>query len=244
MPLFIAQIIAHLSIIPMLFWADIEHYFITFIVYFFTGCIGMSMTYHRLLAHGSWKAPRWFEIFGTLCAVLGLTGSSLTWCSVHREHHMKSDKPEDPHSPIHIKWWKVQFLSMFFKPRLQFMRYKLNDPFHKFIHKNYFLINLAYALVLVLIEPFSLVYAWLFPAVILWNSGSLVNTAGHLFGYRNFKTADESKNNLPLALWTWGEGFHNNHHYNPANYSFKQRWFEFDMGGFLIRLIKKTQYKN
>ena len=238
MPLLISQIIAHLSIIPMLLGAGAEHYLIAFGVYFFTGCIGMSMTYHRLLAHNSWKAPRWFEIFGTLCATVGLTGSSLAWSSIHKEHHLKSDTPEDPHSPFYMKWWRVQFLSMFRRPKIQFMRQKLNDPFHRFAHRNYFLINSAYAVLLVVLDPFALVYAWLFPSFILWNSGSLVNTVGHLSGYRNFNTADKSQNNFLLAWLTWGEGWHNNHHQNPSNYCFKYKWFEFDLGGFLIRLIK------
>lgn len=237
--LFLFQVIAHLSIIPMLLTADVEHYVFAFIVYFFTGCIGMSMTYHRLLAHKSWKSPYWFEVFGTLCATFGLTGSSLAWCSVHREHHLKSDKPEDPHSPLQMKWWKVQFLSMYHKPNVLFMRDKLKSSFHQFVHQNYFFINLAYAFTLLLIAgPFALIYAWLFPACILWNSGSLVNTAGHLFGYRNFETLDNSKNNMLLALLTWGEGWHNNHHHNPANYNFKHKWFEWDIAGFLIRWIK------
>lgn len=223
----------------MFFLASISHYFICLVVYFLTGCFGMSMTYHRFLAHSSWQSPRWFEIFGTLCATIGLTGSSLAWCSIHKEHHLKSDRDDDPHSPHHMKWWKVQFLSMLHKPRIQFMRHKLDDPFHKFVHKNYFLINLVYAFsILIAIEPFALIYAWLFPSFILWNSGSLINTVGHLFGYRNFNTTDKSKNNFLLALLTWGEGWHNNHHHNPTNYSFKYKWFEFDISSFFIRLIK------
>ena len=95
-PLFLFQIVvAHLSVIPMFLMANTRDYIFAFVVYFFTGCIGMSMTYHRLLAHKSWKTPFWFEVFGTLCASVGLTGSSLAWCSVHREHHLKSDKPGD-----------------------------------------------------------------------------------------------------------------------------------------------------
>ena len=110
-PLLIAQFIAHLSFIPMLIWAGWQQWLTAFIIYFFTGCFGMSMTYHRLLAHNSWKAPKWF---GTLCATLGLTGSSLAWCSVHKEHHQKVDTEKDPHSPHYMKWYEVQFFSMLY----------------------------------------------------------------------------------------------------------------------------------
>jgi len=237
--IFVSQIATHISIIFMILWASYEHYLVSLMVFFFTGCVGMSMTYHRLLAHNSWTAPRWFEILGTLCASVGLTGSSLAWCSVHREHHQNTDKPNDPHTPIHSPWWKVQFLSMFHAPNLRFMKYKLQDPLHKLVHKHYIWIQLIYLSFLILLEPFSVVYAYLFPAAILWNSGSAVNTIGHLFGYTNFQTKDNSKNNLLLALLTWGEGWHNNHHHRPQNKYFGVKWYEIDIAGLCIIALQK-----
>lgn len=236
-PLLIAQVVAHLSLIPMLIWAEWRHWLIALAIYFLTGCLGMSMTYHRLLAHNSWKAPRWFEWFGTLCATLGLTGSSLAWCSVHREHHQKADTEADPHSPLHRKWYEVQFFSMFYPPKMKFMSQKLTDPFHRFLHNYYFPINCGYSGFLFFLDPFAVIYAHLFPAAILWNSGSAVNTWGHLFGYRNFKTNDSSKNNLILALLSWGEGWHNNHHYQSEKPYFGTKWYEVDIAGALILFI-------
>ena len=240
-PLLIAQVMAHLSFIPMIIWATWEHWLVAFGVYFFTGCIGMSMTYHRLLSHGSWKAPRWFEWFGTLCATLGLTGSSLAWCSVHKEHHQKVDTEADPHSPRYMKWYEVQFLSMLYAPKIKFMKQKLKDPFHRILHNNYFPVNFSYSAFLFFLDPFAVVYAHLFPAAILWNSGSAVNTVGHLFGYRNFKTNDSSKNNLLLALLTWGEGWHNNHHYRSQKYYFGTKWYEIDIAGAVILFFIWTE---
>ncbi len=235
-PLLISQILAHLSLIPMLIYADGRDYLISLIVYFWTGCVGMSMTYHRLLAHKSWDAPRWLEIFGSVCGSLGLTGSSLSWCSIHREHHQKADTVKDPHSPLFMKWGYVQFFSMLSPPNLRFMRHKIKDPFHRALHRHYFLANIAYSGFLCLLDPLAVVYAHLFPAAILWNSGSAVNTVGHLFGYRNFNTADSSKNNGLLALLTWGEGWHNNHHHNPSRYYFGSKLYEIDLAGSLIFL--------
>ena len=240
-PLLIAQAIAHLSLIPMVIWAGWEHWLLALGVYFFTGCIGMSMTYHRLLAHGSWKAPRWFELFGTLCASMGLTGSSLAWCSVHREHHQTVDTEADPHSPLYMKWYEVQFLSMLYLPKIKFMQQKLKDPFHRLLHHHYFLINFGYSVFLFFLDPFAVIYAHLFPAALLWNSGSAVNTVGHLFGYRNFQTSDSSKNSLILALLTWGEGWHNNHHYQSQKYYFGTKWYEVDVAGALISLLIRME---
>lgn len=236
-PLLLAQIICHISIAPMVLLADVSNWLFSLIVYFFTGCVGMSMTYHRFLSHRSWKAPRWLEVFGTLCATIGLTGSSLAWCSVHREHHKRSDTIKDPHSPWFQKWWRVQFLSMLHKPKISFMKDKLKDPFHRFIHKNYFPINFLYGMGCFLMDPFAVIYAYLFPAAFLWNAGSAVNTVGHLCGYRNFYCKDKSKNNPLLAFITWGEGWHNNHHQRPSKFYFGIKWYELDIAGAVIWLL-------
>ena len=86
--LFILQIIAHITLLFWLFqvptWTDV---LTVFIVYFFTGCIGMSVTYHRLLTHRSFRTSKFFEYLGTFFASIGLTGSSITWTAAHRQHH-------------------------------------------------------------------------------------------------------------------------------------------------------------
>jgi stearoyl-CoA desaturase (delta-9 desaturase) len=73
--LFIFQIITHLSLIPMIIYGSWYHWLIAFFVYFLTGSIGMSGTYHRLLSHKSYKAPNWWMYLGTTLATLGGTGS-------------------------------------------------------------------------------------------------------------------------------------------------------------------------
>ena len=105
-------------------------------------------------------------------------------------------------------------------------------------------INLIYLLTLFLIDPFSIIYAYLFPAAILWNTGSAINTLGHSVGYKKYQTNDMSQNNLILALLTWGEGFHNNHHRYPRSFYFGRSWYEIDISGLLINAILWTQKKS
>jgi len=93
--LFAAHILVHLSIIPMLAYGHWWQWLIAVLVYFLNVCLGMTMTYHRLLSHQSWKAPRWFEMVVTLCAVYGLTGSSINWVTVHREHQHHTEREAD-----------------------------------------------------------------------------------------------------------------------------------------------------
>ena len=89
--LFFSQVIAHLSIIPMIMYGSWYHWLIGFFVYFITGCFGMTMTFHRLLSHKSWNAPKWFHYFGSLAGFYGLTGSTIGWVAIHRQHHHHTD---------------------------------------------------------------------------------------------------------------------------------------------------------
>ena len=229
--LFFSQVIAHLSIIPMIIYGEWYHWLIGIFVYFITGCFGMTMTFHRLLSHKSWNAPNWYHYFGSLAGTYGLTGSTIGWVAVHREHHHHTDQEKDPHSPQHHGFFKVQWLSMFETPHPKYAMHLIRNPFHAFIHKWYFVIHLAIAVIWYMIDPMLLVAAYLFPAMILWNAGSFINTLTHMFGYRNHETTDNSTNIPLLGILMWGEGWHNNHHADPQNPSFKHKWWEFDLGG-------------
>lgn len=200
------------------------------------------MTYHRLLAHQSWLAPPWFLKFGVICASLGLTGTPIAWTAIHRQHHMFTDRKKDPHSPHKVPWWDVQFLSMYYKPDLHFVKDLLKDPFLVWMHRNYLIPNIIYIIALcLLMGPFAVVYGFLLPAAILWQAGSSVNTIGHLYGYTNHPTNNHSKNNLLIGYLAWGEGWHNNHHKNPKKKSFKHKPWEIDIAGSIIRLIEKPR---
>ena len=242
--LFFSQVIAHLSIIPMIMYGTWQHWILAFFVYFMTGCFGMTMTFHRLLSHKSWNPPKWFYKFGTLCGFYGLTGSSIGWVAVHREHHHHTDKEGDPHSPRHHGFFKVQWLSMFETPKPKYAIHLIRDKFHMFLHRWYFQLHLLIAGFWLIVDPMLLVAAYLFPAMILWNAGSFINTLTHMFGYRNFNTTDDSTNIPVLGILMWGEGWHNNHHADPNNPSFKRKWWEFDVGGFFIKLLSQNKIKN
>ncbi len=237
--LFSAQLIAHLSIIPMILYAEGIHYLLSLCIYFLTGCLGMSMTFHRLVAHQSWKAPKWFEAIGLAFATLGLTGSSIAWCAVHRDHHQNSDNSHDPHAPRHQGFFRVQFLSMFARTKMSLIRSLAKNPLNRFFHRYYWHLNLGFALLLFLIEPFAVIYLYLFPAAVLWNMGSFINTFGHKFGFKSFDTGDESKNNILLGLLMFGEGWHNNHHRYPKSSQFGQGYLQLDVSGKLIKLIEE-----
>lgn len=236
--LLVCQILAHIGLLSMFFWASVEQWAICFLMYFLTGCFGMSMTFHRLLSHKSWLAPKWFKVLGCALGTVGLTGSAIAWPTIHRQHHIHPDQTNDPHSPNIQPWWRVQFFSMYYKPNLKLARDLIKDPTLVFFHRHYFQIQLLFAMMLLLVDPLAVIYAYLAPAALLWHGGSSINTIGHKWGYRNFAVRDKSVNNLLLGFIMWGEGWHNNHHARPSKKSFSQKPWEIDISYQFIRLLE------
>ena len=234
--LFLWVVLSHLSIIPMIMFATPFHYAVAFAVCSLTG-ISVSIFYHRLLSHRSFKTSKWIEYVGTIIASYGIVGSSVGWCSTHIQHHKYTDKPNDPHSPHIMPWWKVQWFSMFVE-QLVVVPYLVRSKFHMWIHYNYFILITVILLVLIIIDPFLAIYAFLFPAMMLWNVGSFINVFAHNFGYRTYETANHSTNNFILGYILFGEGWHNNHHNTPKSPSFGEKWWEFDLAFQVIKLIR------
>lgn len=225
--LLIAQIIAHLALIPMIIYGVWWQWLIVLFVYFLNGCLGMTMTYHRLLSHKSWNCPKFLEYTFALFATIGLTGPAISWVAIHRKHHAFVDTEKDPHSPKYKGWFWAHFLSMFAKVDLKYSAHLLRDKFYIMQQKYYIEINIVYGIILFMIDPFSIVYAWLVPAMLLWNGGSTIVS----FSHRDGKAHDDTS----LALTVWGEGYHANHHNHPN----AKRFGKWDLGGVTIEFIEK-----
>lgn len=220
-------------------WLSPLNLLVTAFVYFLIACIGGTVTYHRLLSHRSFRAPRWFEITGTFIGVYGLYGTPLNWVSIHRQHHSHTDKPLDPHSPLYQPWWRVQWFSILAKPNLRYTQDLLSDKFLVWIQKNYLKIHFFIIVFWCVVKPSYLFYAYLWPSFLVWNFASMTNTVCHKFGYRNFDIPDSSSNVWWLAIMVFGEGWHNNHHAQPSSPSFSKKWWELDMGMWIIKLVKR-----
>ena len=231
--LFFSQLAAHLSLLPMLIFASWHHYLVSVFIYFLTGCLGMTMTYHRLLSHRSWNPPKFLEYFFVLLATVGLTGSAISWVAVHRKHHRYTDQPGDPHSPYYKGWFYCHFLSMFIKVDVKYAIDLVREPFYRFQHKYYYPINAVYALFVVFFfrDPLALIYAWLFPAAVLWNGGSSIVSLSH--------RDKRSHTDTILSFLVWGEGYHEQHHRNPC----LSRFGRYDLGGFLIKRLSGRKTK-
>lgn len=226
--LLVSQIIAHLGLIWMLVTGTPLQWLVVLVVFFLNGCLGMTMTYHRLLSHKSWQCTKWLEKLFVLFAGSGLTGSAIAWVSIHRKHHRFTDQPQDPHSPVHKGWFYCHFLSMFSTVEPKYAIDLVRQDFYVKQHKYYFEYAILWGVLMVILfqDPNALIYAWLAPAAILWNAGSTIVSVSHRHG--------SIYNDTIFGILVWGEGYHRNHHDNPGS----PRFGKFDLGGILIRFIE------
>jgi fatty-acid desaturase len=209
-------------------------------MYFCIGCLGVSIGYHRYLSHRSFKVNpylKWLMPLFYWFGCLSLTGSPIGWVSVHRRHHQYSDTFKDPHSPQQLGW-RTLFTRYTFKFNKWEIRDLITNRYHLFLHNYYFGLLALWALALFLISPTLMLFGFVIPgALAIWAS-TTSNMFTHLWGYTNYKTKDTSKNLWWMALLTFGEGWHNNHHRTPTRWSFKVKWWEVDTSGAIIKLIK------
>lgn len=206
------------------------------------GAFGISIGYHRLLTHKSFKTSKFWEYFCSLWGALAFTGSAIGWVGMHKDHHRFSDKPGDPHSPV-VTGWRMLVASYKYEPNRWKIRELIFDPVHVFVHKWYFGLLILWTLLWALVDPILAMHVVIIPAVIsVWIS-TTSNYMNHKWGYRNFETSDNSRNLWINAVFTFGEGWHNNHHARPGNYDFGSgtsgKWWEFDPAARVIEMIRK-----
>lgn len=215
-------------------------------LYWVTGGLGVCLCLHRLLTHRSFKVPKPLEYALTIIACLSAQRSPIFWVARHRLHHAKSDTPEDPHSPKYGFWTSHMIWPMLEpRPENENEYYKTYapdlaaDPGHRFIQKTHEIYPLILAAALFLIGglPF-LIWGFFVRTTAVYHGTWLVNSAAHVWGYRNYETADNSRNNWWVAIGSFGEGWHNNHHAYQSMARHGHRWWEYDMTYYTILLLK------
>jgi stearoyl-CoA desaturase (delta-9 desaturase) len=232
-------------------------------IYFYGG-LGINIGYHRLLTHRSFVCPRWLERSFTVIALCCMEDSPGSWVATHRMHHNDSDESPDPHSPLvsflwsHVGWLLIENRDVrSFSAYDRYARDVLRDPFYMRLQRTmlgpliylghaalYFLAGLAagwslWGLAAGVQFGLSLL-AWgvILRTVCVWHITWSVNSLTHMHGYRTYNTRENSRNNWFVALITTGEGWHNNHHADPASASNTHRWWELDGMWGVIRLLE------
>lgn len=245
-PTVFALIGFHLGAIGALFVFSWQALAVTVFLYWMTIGLGISMGYHRLHTHRSYKVPLALEYFFALCGTLTLEGGPIFWVAVHRVHHQKSDLPGDPHSPREGGWWAhigwILFGDSTHHNTPMLSRYAPDLAKHRFyrvLNDYHWVPTVILTAILFAIGGLPWVlWAVCVRIVVGLHSTWLVNSATHLWGSRRFDTRDDSRNSWWVALMTFGEGWHNNHHAHPTSARHGLAWYEFDISWIQIKILR------
>jgi stearoyl-CoA desaturase (delta-9 desaturase) len=236
------HLVALLALFPSNFsWQALG---IAFLLYWITGGLGITLGFHRLISHRSFETPKWVEYFLIFCGTLACQGGPLYWIGGHRIHHKYSDTDRDPHDSNRGFWWSHMGWMIFKNPsfRADLPRYTQDiagDPFYQFCEKYFIPIQVVLGLFLYWWGGWSFVIWGIFVRlVVVFHVTWFVNSATHKFGYQSHESNDNSKNCWWVALLTFGEGWHNNHHAYQYSARHGLQWWEIDATWITICLLQ------
>lgn len=216
---------------------------------YFWMCGATSLYMHRTLSHRSlrWVAP--LDLFWCLGTSMSLGGDPVRWVALHRHHHAHADTPDDIHSPRSGFWfshgmWVYKLYPAFMEEMLPnaadvaavpYRRWMLRQPVYMLPHV------VVAAMVGYTLGWGALLWGVYLPLALLVHVTHAVNSIGHLprFGYRRYDLEDDSTNVPWLALATFGDSFHNNHHAQPRRAGHGRTWWEIDVNKGVIWLAEK-----
>lgn len=236
----------HIGAIAALFMFNWKAVLVAFVLMYVAGSFGIGMAYHRLLTHRGFKTYKWLEYLLTTCATLALEGGPFFWVATHRVHHQNTDVEGDPHSPrdggfwAHMGWILTgRVMHNHADALLPYIPDLRKDKFHTWISRYHWLpITISGVLLLVFGGWPFLFWGVFFRTVVGLHATWLVNSATHMWGKQRFLTDDDSKNSFWVALLTYGEGWHNNHHAHPQSARHGLTWYEIDLNWYAISILR------
>lgn len=243
----VVMLVFHVFAVAALFFSTWDAILVAFALHWVCVGWGIGLGYHRLHTHRSYKVPKIVEYFFAVCATMALQGGPIFWTAVHRIHHQYSDDHGDPHTPRDGKWWAHMLWTLFgetlhsntavvgkYAPDL------MQDRFYRLLNSWHWVPLTLLGLALLAIGGLPwLLWGVFFRVVFGLHATWLVNSATHLWGKRRFETPDDSRNLMWVALLTFGEGWHNNHHALPRSARHGLTWHEIDFTWLQIRLLEK-----
>jgi len=242
----IFMVIFHLGAIAALFMFSWQALVVSLVLWWVSGSLGIGMGFHRLLTHRGYKTPKAVEYFLTFCGMLALEGGQINWVVTHRIHHAYTETTGDPHSPRDGGWWAHMgwILSGTAQQHDEavMQRYApdlMKDRVHVWFNRLYFVPLVICGLTLLALGGWSMLLCGVFLRVTIGLHATwLVNSATHMWGSRRFVTSDDSTNSWWVALLSFGEGWHNNHHAHPRAARHGLTWYEIDVNWWGIRTLQ------
>lgn len=214
--------------------------------------------YHRYFSHRAFRTSRVVQLLFAVLGASAVQRGPLWWAAQHRHHHAHADGPLDPHSArrhgflwSHLGWFLTREN---FRTRLERVPDLARYPELRFLDRYDALVPLLLAALLYVTGEWLawaapglgtdgwqlVVWGFAISTVALYHVTFTINSLAHRFGRRRYATRDDSRNNLWLALLTFGEGWHNNHHHYPASARQGFRWWEIDIAYYFLRLLALT----
>jgi fatty-acid desaturase len=252
-------LIAHLAAIAALFFWSWSGLISAIILYWVAGSLGIGMGYHRLITHRGYRVPKLVEYFLVTCATLSLEGGPIQWVVTHRIHHAHTDRTGDPHTPRDGGWWA--HVGWILRGTAQdhdeatVKRYApdlITDRYYNLLNRFYYVPLIVLSVLLLVLGGWSvLLWSVFLRVTVALHATWFVNSATHMWGRKRFETGEDSRNSWWVALLTFGEGWHNNHHAYPTSARHGLRWYEFDINWLgiyvlqllgLARAIKKVRF--
>jgi stearoyl-CoA desaturase (delta-9 desaturase) len=198
--------------------------------------------YHRYFSHRAFKTGRAFQFVLAFLAQTSAQRGVLWWAANHRHHHRYSDTPDDTHSPVRDGFWHAH-LGWFFTKRhsrtdLATVRDLAKYPELRWLDRHPYLPAILAGFAVWLLAGWSgLVVGFFWSTVAVWHATFSINSLAHVIGRRRYVTGDQSRNNWWLALLTFGEGWHNNHHHYQSAARQGFRWYEFDASFYVLKTL-------
>ncbi len=198
--------------------------------------------YHRYFSHRAYSTSRAFQFVLAVMSQSTTQKSVLWWAAKHRHHHLHSDTEDDIHSPRHRGFIYSHLGWIFSRQHDAFEPVKVEDlmrfPELQWLHRHERLPGLLLAVLCYLIAGWpGLVVGFFWSTVLVYHATFCINSLAHVRGRKRYVTGDDSRNNWLLALFTMGEGWHNNHHAYQSSARQGFRWWEIDVTFYVLRLL-------
>ena len=199
--------------------------------------------YHRYFAPGTSALNRFWQFVMAFGGTTAAQKGPLWWAAHHRDHHRYSDTPKDIHSPRKGFWWShVGWIlcNRYKATKFDRIRDFAKFPELRFLDRYNWIGPWITGIACFVIAGWSGVLIGFFGStVLLWHSTFMVNSLAHVWGGRRYDTSDTSRNNLFIAIFTMGEGWHNNHHHFPKTAQQGFFWWEWDPSFYLLVVGEK-----
>ena len=204
--------------------------------------LGEEVGIHRMLSHRSFQPHPIVKFVLLVLGSMAVEGPVLEWAAIHIRHHARADREGDPHSPV--EGFFHAYIGWLFKDRIPdpniYCRHLLQDPIVVLVNRTYGLWVMLSLVLPLLVDGWSgFLWASLVRVFLVHHVTFSTNSICHAFGKREFETTDESRNQWVVALLSFGQGWHNNHHAFPRSSFTGLHWWQFDLSGYLIWTLER-----